>query len=187
MKNLVLAASMTALLFSACNNAPKAPARAATPAAPTAPAPVAAPTVPTTPAAPTVAAETTCYAFNFKKDVTAVQITTEGDKVTGYMDWSPNEKDGGHGFLVGTKKGNMIVADWTVMIEGSKNSEQIAFKIDGDKLVRASGPLEDKGGKMVIKDMAKAKYVDNYLKVDCAKIAKNIGAAKDAEKAMKKM
>jgi nucleoid-associated protein YgaU len=188
MKNILLAATMTAFVFSACNNAPKAPATVATPtapAAPTAPTPAAAPAMPAAPTA--AAAETTCYAFTFKKDVTAVQITTEGDKVTGYMNWSPDQKDGGHGFLVGTKTGNMIVADWTYMIEGSKNTEQIAFKIDGDKLVRAQGELIEKGHKLVIKDMAKAKYIDSYPKVDCAKVAKDIGAAKDMEKAMKKM
>ena len=181
MKKFLFAASMTALVFSACNNAPKTPAVAATPAVPTAPTPTAAP------AAATAAAETTCYAFNFKKDVTAVQLTIEGDKVMGYMDWTPDQKDGGHGFLVGTKTGSMIVADWTVMIEGSKNVEQIAFKIDGDKIVRAEAELIDKDGKLLIKDMAKAKYIDSYAKVDCAKIAKNIGFAKDAEKELKKM
>ena len=176
MKNLLLAATVTAFVFSACNNAPKAPEVAKTPATP---APAAAP-------APAPAAEGTCYRYTLGKDVTAVQITMDGDKVTGYMDWTPDQKDGGRGFLVGTKTGNMIVADWTYMIEGSKNTEQIAFKIDGDKLVRAQGTLVDKGNKLVIKDMAKAKYIDSYGKVDCAMVAKNIGAAKDVSKILQK-
>lgn len=172
---------MTAFVFSACNNTPKAPEVVKTPEAPAAPAPE-------TPAAPTVAVgETTCYRYTIGKDVTSVQITMDGDKVMGYMDWTPDQKDGGRGFLVGTKTGNLIVADWTFMIEGSKNTEQVAFKIDGDKLVRAEGELVEKGKKLVIKDMAKAKYIDKYDKVDCAMVAKNIGYAKDVEKELKKM
>ncbi len=184
MKNILYTVTMTALLFSACNNAPKAPEVAKTPEAPTAPTPAPAPE---TPPVPTAAGETTCYVYTVGKDVTSVQLTTEGDKVTGYMDWTPDQKDGGRGFLVGTKTGNLIVADWTYMIEGSKNTEQVAFKIDGDKIVRANGPLDEKGGKLVIKDLAKAKYVERYGKVDCAQVAKNIGYAKDIEKTLKKM
>jgi hypothetical protein len=182
MKNIFLAATMTALVFSACNNAPKAPEVAKTPEAPAAPAATPAPA----PAAAPVA-EGTCYMYSLGKDVTCVQLTMDGDKVTGYMDWTPDQKDGGRGFLVGTKTGNMIVADWTYMIEGSKNTEQIAFKIDGDKLIRAQGELTEKGKKLVIKDMAKAKYIDKYAKVECALVAKNIGFAKDVEKELKKM
>ena len=176
MKNILRAATMTALVFSACNNAPKAPEVAKTPEAP----------APSATSAPVAITEGTCYYYSLGKDVTAVQITMDGDKVTGYMDWTPDQKDGGRGFLVGTKTGNMIVADWTYMIEGSKNTEQIAFKIDGDKLIRAQGTLVEKGNKLVIKDMAKAKYIDSYGKVDCAMVAKNIGAAKDMSKILQK-
>ena len=179
MKNLLLAATMTAFAFSACKNAPKAPEVAKAPEAPAAPAPAAAP-------ASALVAEGTCYVYTLGKDVTAVQITMDGDKVSGYMDWSPDEKDGAHGFLVGTKSGNMITADWTAMIEGSTNVEQVVFKIDGDKLIRAQGPLDDKNGKMVIRNLAKAKYVEKYGKVDCAMVAKNIGAAKDVSKTLQK-
>jgi hypothetical protein len=179
MKNLLTAVCAATLMFTACNTAPADKKAETTAAAPTAAAP-AAPAA----AAPTA---TTCYAYYLKKDVSAVQITTDGDKVSGYMDWSPFEKDGGHGFLIGTKSGNMITADWTVMIEGSKNIEQVVFKIDGDKLLRAEGELVEKGDKLVLKDVAKAKYTDVYNKVDCEKVAKNIGFAKDAETALKKM
>lgn len=179
MKNLLLAV-FTALLFTACNTAP-AEKKAETPVA----TPAAEPVKPAVTAA--VATETTCYAFYFKKDVTAVQLTTEGDKVTGYMEWSPFEKDGGRGTLVGTKSGNMVTADFIFMIEGSKNIEQVVFKLDGDKLLKAEGELVDKGGKLVLKNAAKATYPDIFNKVDCAKIAKNIAAAKIAEEQLKKM
>lgn len=188
------------LVLAACKNAPadkKADTSAATPV--TTPAAAA----PTTPATATTSAATdtsrtkswgmasidgtTCYAIFDKKDVTAVQLIIKGDKVTGYMDWAPFEKDGGHGILTGTRSGNDITADYTYMIEGSKNTEEVLFKIDGKTLLQAQGELVEKTGKLVIKDKAKAKFSKSFATVDCAKVAKNIASAKSMEKALKKM
>jgi hypothetical protein len=180
MKNLFLAAFSATLLLSACKNAPTDQKAPAAPAAPTTPEAPAAP-------APTPVPEGTCYAYFEGKDVSAVQIIMDGDKVSGYMDWSPDEKDGGHGFIVGTKSGNIITADWTFMIEGSTNTEQVMLKIEGDKLMKANGELTEKNGKLVLKNPAKAKYSEVYDKVPCEKIAKSISAAKEMTDLMKKM
>ena len=180
MKNLFMAVFAATLLFSACKNTPTEQKVVSAPAAPTAPV------VPAAPAQP-VAFEGTCYALYVQKDVTAVQIIMDGDKVSGYMEWAPNEKDGGRGFIVGTKSGNIITADWTYMIEGSKNTEQIMLKLDGDKLSKAAGELVDKKGKLVLKNPAKVKYTEMFNKVPCEKIAANIASAKDMTERLKKM
>ncbi len=203
MKNIYFAAIIVATL-AACNTAPtdkKAESTAqagdkALPPPPPPPPPAAA--VPAkgidslvksgaTTAVATTVDGTKCYILTEGKDVTAVQITTTGDKVTGYMDWSPFEKDGGHGFLVGTKTGNSIKADYVYMIEGSKNTEEVVFKIEGNKLMKAQGELTEKKGRLVIKDMAKVTYKNTLTETPCDKVAKNIGFAKSAEKALKKM
>ena len=180
MKNFFTAVFAVTLLLSACKNTPTEQKVASAPAAPTTP------TAPAAPAQP-AAMEGTCYAHYLGKDVTAVQIIMDGDKVTGYMDWAPNEKDGGHGFIVGTKSGNIITADWTYMIEGSKNTEQVMLKLDGDKLSKAEGELTEKNGKLVLKNPAKAKYVDVFNKVPCEKIATSIASAKEMTERLKKM
>ena len=175
-----MAAFAATLLLSACKNTPTEQKVASVPAVPTAPAASAAP-------APPAALEGTCYAHYLGKDVTAIQIIMDGDKVSGYMEWAPNEKDGGSGSIVGTKSGNIITADWTYMIEGSKDTEQIMLKMDGDKLSKAEGELIDKNGKMVLKNPAKVKYVDVFNKVPCEKIAGNITSAKITTELLKKM
>lgn len=114
-----------------------------------------------------VKADTFCYEFHLKKDVNSVQLIVAGDDVTGTMDYMPYEKDSAHGTLKGKKKGNEIVADWKVTIEGNKQMEEVRLKMAGDKLLRAGGALAERGGKMVLKDPATAKYTESFTKVSC--------------------
>lgn len=114
-----------------------------------------------------VKADTFCYEFHLKKDVNSIQLIVAGDDVTGTMDYIPYEKDSAHGTLKGKKKGNEIVADWNVMMEGNKQTEEVRLKMDGEKLLRAGGALAERGGKMVLKDPATAKYAESFTKVSC--------------------
>ncbi|MBL7813484.1 MAG: hypothetical protein JNL70_00665 [Saprospiraceae bacterium] len=142
--------------------------------------------LPASPAA--VVADTLCFEFKYKQDVTSCQLIIEGDKVKGYFDWSPFEKDGGHGVLEnGVKKGEMITVDWKMMIEGSIQTEELLLKLEGDKLSKMEGELVEKGDKVVIKSPETAKAQDVLMKVDCSKIASAIDNAKAAETAMKNM
>jgi hypothetical protein len=151
----------------ACTNAPEQKAETATTGS----------TTPTT--------ETTCYLFTLQKDSSAVQITIEGNNVTGYYDWRPWEKDGAHGSLTGKKSGDMITADYKYMIEGSIQTEEVIFKMGADNLTKMEGELEEKNGKLVLKDPAKAQAGDVLKKIDCTLIEANIGYAKSALDMMK--
>ncbi|MBA4853016.1 hypothetical protein [Emticicia sp. BO119] len=112
-------------------------------------------------------AETLCFEEKVGKDITTVNLTIEGNKVTGSMEWLPWEKDQARGTLSGEKKGNEIVADYDYMIEGSNQLEEKIFIIEGDKLLIKSGELEDKNGKLFIKDRAKATIGQTLVRVSC--------------------
>ncbi len=114
-----------------------------------------------------VKADTFCYEFHLKKDVNSVQLIVAGEEVTGELDYLPYEKDSAIGKLKGKKKGNEIVADWTATIEGNTQKEEVRFKMADDKLMRASGVLVERGGKMVLKDPTKAKYAETFTKMSC--------------------
>ena len=138
-----------------------------------------------TPAKPTV--DTLCFEFKLKQDITSCQLIVDGNKVSGYFDWSPYEKDGGHGILQnGVKKGDMITADWKYMIEGSIQTEELLFKLESNKLSQLQGELTEKGDKLVMKSPEKAVVHDVLLKVNCTQIAQGIGNAKSAVEFMKK-
>lgn len=112
--------------------------------------------------------ETLCFELKEGKDVTTVKLIMKGDEITGEMNWTPWEKDGAVGTLKGKKVGDEIVADYDYMIEGSNQSEEKIFKIDGDKLLIKEGELiEGKDGKLIMKDPAKAKFKETLVKVSC--------------------
>jgi len=94
-------------------------------------------------------------------------LVIKGDEVTGKMDWLPWEKDGARGTLKGKKSGNEIKVDYDYMIEGSNQSEEKVFVLEGDKLLEKTGELEDKNGKLVMKDPTKATVTQTLNKVVC--------------------
>jgi hypothetical protein len=189
----ILFSLLCAATLSACNDAPKAPATPTTAETPTAPTVAPTPTTPTvattptTPApvtataptpAPTAATGTSCYEMRFKKDVTAVELTIKGDDVSGFYAWEPYEKDGGHGTLKGKKTGDQITAIFNYMIEGSIQSEEVMFKMEGGKLLKSTNELVDKKKVSVIKDKTKMKWGETFTAADCAKIKAQIDNAK---------
>jgi hypothetical protein len=113
------------------------------------------------------ATQTLCFEEKVGKDLTTVKLTIEGDNVIGSMEWLPWEKDQARGTLKGKKNGNEIIADYDYMIEGSNQSEEKIFVLEGDKLLVKSGELEDKNGKLVMKDPAKATIGQTLTKVAC--------------------
>lgn len=113
------------------------------------------------------ASETLCFEEKVGKDLTTVKLTIEGDSVIGSMEWLPWEKDQARGTLKGKKNGNEIIANYDYMIEGSNQSEEKIFVLEGDKLLVKSGELEDKNGKLVMKDPAKATVGQTLTKVAC--------------------
>ncbi len=132
---------------------------------------------------PTV--DTLCFEFKLMKDVTSCQLIIENDKVRGYFDWSPFEKDGAHGILQnGVKKGDIITADWQMMIEGNVQTEEVMFKLEGIKLSKLEGEMVEKEDKMVIKSPQTAIANDILVKVDCSQIATGLENAKLAVEAM---
>jgi hypothetical protein len=156
---IVLASS---LAFFACQNSK--PTETATTTTPETTKPVV--EAPTPPAK----ADTMCFTEKIKKDVSEVQLIILGDDVTGEYHWHPFQKDGGHGTLKGTKKDNLITADWSYTIEGAKQVEEVVFKMEGDKLMKAEGALDDKSGRLVIKDKSKMTFPEVFNKADCSSI-----------------
>ncbi len=134
---------------------------------------------------PQPAIDTLCFEFKLMKDITSCQLIIEDDKVRGYFDWSPFEKDGAHGILQnGIKKGDIITADWQIMIEGNIQTEEVMFKLDGFKLSKLEGELVEKDDKLVLKSPQTATASDVLVKVDCTQIATGLENAKLAVEAM---
>ncbi len=129
----------------------------------------------------------TCYQFVDKsKDVHSCQIETRATAqpfVSGYFDWSPFQKDGGHGILKnGVLKDGIMTADFIYMIEGNVQAEEVYFKMEDAKITQMQGELIEQKGKLVAKDKTKLKAGIVMARVDCAKLKTTIDGIKGIEK-----
>jgi hypothetical protein len=128
---------------------------------------------PQSPSAANVAAPlpdgTHCFEHRVGKDVTTVQLTLNGNEVSGEMSWLPFEKDSGTGTLRGLRTEGEIIAVWSYTIEGSNQTEEVRFQLTGDQLQRKTGELVDPAndGNLKLKDPAAAQYTETYTKVAC--------------------
>ncbi len=128
------------------------------------------PPVVTNDTTPPPAKENVCFLKALKKDSTFVNLTIEGNNVSGNMRWHPWQKDGAIGTLTGTKGANgemQLLYDY--MIEGSKQTETKIMKIENDQLKIKTGELIDptNNGHLIFKDSSKLKYTEVLQKVVC--------------------
>jgi hypothetical protein len=158
--------ALLCLAFAACqNNTPPPPA-----------APAAETTEPRSGGKPMT--KTTCYEMKTPGgDLTAIELTLVGDEASGFYAWEPKEKDSAHGMFKGMKSGDQITAEFVYMIEGSIQTEEVVFKMAGDKLLKGNGELEEKSGKLVIKDKSKLTWEESFSPTDCANIQAPIARA----------
>ncbi len=133
---------------------------------------------------------TTCYQLVEKgKDTYSCQITTRATAnpfVSGYFDWSPYQKDGGHGKLTNMRDDRgMLVADFVYMIEGNVQTEEVYFMVAGDKITKMRTELVEKGNKLVAKEPKKLSVDVVLTKVDCAKVDGIVKGIKALESKLK--
>jgi hypothetical protein len=121
--------------------------------------------------------ETRCFSLPEGKDITAIQLTINGEDATGYMAWEPYEKDGARGMLSGKIAGDIVTAIFTYMIEGSTQSEEVLLKLSNNSVAQAEGEFDDKNGVMVFKDKTKVEWKKVFNSTDCATIKETIERA----------
>ena len=113
---------------------------------------------------------TFCFKTTLNQDVTNIQLVISDNKVTGFMNWVPYQKDSARGTLTGTKNANgELDLLYDYMIEGSQQTETKVMKIENEKLWIKQGELTDpkSDGHLVFKDLSQAKYGESIDKADC--------------------
>lgn len=123
--------------------------------------------------------KTQCYiASNNTTNTFSLELTGKGNEVTGYLTIQQPPHHTGTGKIKGIVDGNIITADYHLQIEGDNQIEELIFKIDGDNLYEAGGPLKEQGKKMVLKDKANLVFGTLYLAKPCSEIAEAISWSK---------
>ncbi len=111
--------------------------------------------------------DTLCYEQKLEKDLTTLQMFIQGDSIHGKYSIQPFEKDGAIGTVKGIRKGSTMTLLYTYVIEGATQIEETQWKIEGEKVIRKWGEIEDKNGVLVLKYPEKAIFNDTLSKVSC--------------------
>jgi len=135
-----------------------------------------------------VRAETLFFEKETPKGSTRVVLSIEGDQVYGSQFWQPTgDVHGARGTLTGTiKEGGLITALYAYTIEGSDQSEEVAYKLDGDTLYVGEGELvEGEAGLMKLKNPDKVTFEKALKRVNLASPAAGTPERKAVMEAMR--
>ena len=112
-----------------------------------------------------------CFLSAENRDTTTVRIRIlSDDDIRGEMIWNPWQKDGAVGTLTGKKiSKNEMELLYSYTIEGNRQKETKIMKVEKQMLYIKKGELIDakKDGNLVLKDAAKATYIDSLAKINC--------------------
>lgn len=100
------------------------------------------------------------------KALTTLSLFIEGDQVFGNQHWLPKEMDGAHGTIDGTLSGDILRVVYSYTIEGSEQSEEQLFKLEGDKLIQGEGDMKDPkdDGHVVFRNIKAVTFTGDVLK-----------------------
>lgn len=94
----------------------------------------------------------TCYMSSMGKDTFHLKVEKFENVVTGQLNYLFHEKDKQRGTFEGVLHGDTLLADYTFMSEGKNSTRQIAFIINDSTAIEGYGEVEERDGKMIIKN-----------------------------------
>ncbi len=143
------------LLFSCNNNSTKQDESAAVQKEPDAPA--------------ATTEQTNCYASYNDKDTVWLKVVSNGNMVTGNLEYNYFEKDKNKGTINGDMKGDTLLATYTFMSEGKESARQVAFLKNGDEFTEGYGNVNAATGEPDLTDRSAIKFQNKFIlkKTDC--------------------
>jgi hypothetical protein len=113
--------------------------------------------------------QTSCYAYLTTKDTARLLLRRKGNEVEGDLTYQWYEKDQNRGFLKGTVENDLIIAWYTFQAEGMMSVREEIFKMEGDKLLVATGDVDFRGDTAVFKNRQQLSFSSGitFNKVEC--------------------
>lgn len=108
-----------------------------------------------------------CYVFDDGKNTVSLEITENGKEIKGNLTYNLAEKDKNSGNFKGELQEGILIANYTFQSEGKESIRQVAFKVDGDKLIEGYGDLNNDG--TAFKDLSNIHFTSKIplTKTDC--------------------
>lgn len=110
-----------------------------------------------------------CYIFDDGKNNVSFEITENGSEIKGNLIYAYAEKDKNSGSFFGKLNEGILIGKYTFQSEGKESVREVAFKVDGDKLIEGYGDLNEDG--TAFKDATNLNFNSKMplTKTDCNK------------------
>jgi hypothetical protein len=102
------------------------------------------------------------------EETTRVSLSIEGEDVNGIQTWEVPDAHGTTGSLEGTmEEGGILRLRHDYTIEGSDQSEEVIYKLEGDSLLLGEGELvETNGGLLKLKDPSQVEFTKTLMRIE---------------------
>lgn len=104
-----------------------------------------------------------CYQYIKNKDTASMQLRTNGEEITGFLDYHIWEKDANKGTLSGEMKGDTLIAEYTFDSEGLRSVREIVLLKKDGKFYEGYGPVKEDNGKYRFENRAQLKFDNNVV------------------------
>lgn len=110
-----------------------------------------------------------CYEMIIEKDSALMNISLNGNKVSGKLQYKRFEKDRNTGNFIGNIDSGKIIGWYTFQSEGMVSVRQVIFKVMQDKISEGYGDIELKGDTAYFKYPHTLNFEENhpFIKVNC--------------------
>lgn len=110
-----------------------------------------------------------CYVFNDGKNNVSFEIIENGSEIKGNLTYEFAEKDKNSGSFSGKLTDGILIGKYTFQSEGKESVREVAFKVDGDKLIEGYGDSNEDG--TAFKDATQLNFDSKMplAKTDCVK------------------
>jgi hypothetical protein len=85
------------------------------------------------------------YLFEDGKNLITFVIEENRNEIKGFLTYELAEKDKNSGKFSGKFEDGILIGKYTFKSEGKESVREVAFKVDGDKLIEGYGELNEDG------------------------------------------
>src|SRR4030095_6763954 len=110
-----------------------------------------------------------CYSRVTGQDTIFLKLEKVSNVVTGSLSFKFYEKDSNKGVIDGKINGDTLLGDYKFMSEGIQSTRQVIFLIKDSNAIQGYGPMEERDGKIVFKDLKEVDFGHGtiLLKITC--------------------
>jgi len=87
-----------------------------------------------------------CYEYVTQSDTVVLRLLHVGENITGMLVYKFKEKDSNKGTILGSMQGDILLARYKFMSEGTQSERQVAFKKSGNTFTEGYGESVEVNG-----------------------------------------